>query len=33
MLISLRLRTNHVIRVMRIKDKGGRKISSNTINK
>jgi hypothetical protein len=24
-LISLRLRTNYVIRVMRIKDKGGRK--------
>ena len=25
MMISLRLRTNYVIRVMRIKDKGGRK--------
>jgi hypothetical protein len=29
MLISLRLRTNYVIRVMRIKDKGDRKINSN----
>jgi hypothetical protein len=27
MLISLMLRTNYVIRVMRIKDKGGRKIN------
>jgi hypothetical protein len=29
MLRSLRLRTNYVIRVMRIKDKGDRKINSN----
>ena len=29
LLISLRLRTNYVIRVMRIKDKGDRKINSN----
>jgi hypothetical protein len=33
MMISLRLRTNYVIRVMRIKDKGGREINSSTINR